>query len=198
MNKKIFLEKDAFVGNNQINRSVHTMNLEMLISLIKKISFLGIILIMIFLSVNACTKMVSKGQLSSNQKITESFVAEPFRIYASRNKDNIENTLTMNFCVGETMVFSARSGELRGEGPQLGTNAMQIVIYKLPDERVVTVLERHVAPDWHGTYHEIIPGIDCDILEPGEYKIRFIKVVTRELYAKGSFRVITCDEPLKL
>ena len=96
------------------------------------------------------------------------------------------------------MVFSARSGKRKGEGPALGTNAMQIVIYKMPDERVIKILERHVAPDWHGTYHEIIQGCDCDILEPGEYKIRFIKVETRELYASGSFRIISCKKPYSI
>jgi hypothetical protein len=123
---------------------------------------------------------------------------EPFRIYGSRNKDDIENTLTETFCVGETMVFSARSGKRKGEGPALGTNAIQIVIYRMPDERVINILERHVAPDWHGTYHEIIQGYDCDILEPGEYKIRFIKVETRELYASGSFRIISCEKPYSI
>jgi hypothetical protein len=164
----------------------------------KKIALLVIICIMLLLSISACTTVGSKEQLSLSQHIAESFEAEPFRIYASRDKDNIEHTLTETFCVGDTMVFSARSGKRKGEGPSLGTNAMQVVIYKLPDERVITVLERHVAPDWHGTFHEIIPGMDCDILEPGEYKIRFIKVETRELYATGSFRIITCDERLTI
>jgi hypothetical protein len=165
---------------------------------LNKIVLLGINCIILLLSIPTCTAIDRKEQLSLSQHLSASFEAEPFRIYASRDKDNIEHTLTETFCVGDTMVFSARSGKRKGEGPSLGTNAMQIVIYKLPDERVITVLERHVAPDWHGTYQEIIPGGDCDFLEPGEYKIRFIKVETRELYASGSFRIIACDKSLRI
>jgi hypothetical protein len=161
---------------------------------IKPITLFASICLSMLLSLSICTTSHSDQELLQ-PKIAVKFEAEPFKIYGSKDKDEIENTLTDTFCIGDTMVFSARSGKLKGEGPELGTNEMQIVIYKMPDEKVISILERHVAPDWHGTYHEIIQGCDCEVLEPGEYKIRFIKVQTRELYAKGSFRIISCEKP---
>lgn len=109
-------------------------------------------------------------------------------VYTARTFEHFDSTMTDTFNVGEKIFFGARSSTESGKGEKFECSKIIIGVYQLPNEKIITMTEVDVAPDWTGTRQDV--SDELPDLEPGEYIVRFIKSPSNEVFAKGTFVVI--------